>query len=45
MVIAYVVVFDKRISEGYARLDIRICKEHMWKLCVLRDGIYFPVLL
>jgi hypothetical protein len=38
-------VFDKYISEGYEHLEVKICKERMWKLCVFRYELHIPVLL
>jgi hypothetical protein len=37
-------VFDISISEGYAHLEVKICKERMWKLRVCRYGLHFPIL-
>jgi hypothetical protein len=38
-------VYDKYISEGYAHLEVNLCKGCMWKLCVVLNGLHFPVLL
>jgi hypothetical protein len=29
-------VFDRSISEVHAHLEVKICKERMWKLCVVQ---------
>lgn len=38
-------VLNKRISEGYEHLEVKLCKERMLKLFVFRYGFHFPILV